>query len=186
VSRHLPDSLQFFPTRKLSNQPLPLLNTPQAKGKANYKVDALILVVEELLPNGAQGWQEVEPLYQHHSGELILWDHDDVKQHWIEKCCNKFKKPTGNPGDPKRDMLPRCQKIQQQIHTKLALVIMGVDSEGDEGFSDSDNDEESEKEEEEMIIGSRTNTPTVLVDGGLGIVAAEEVVIPALPPLVTQ
>jgi hypothetical protein len=29
---------------------------PQAKGKANYKVDALILVVEELLPNGAQGW----------------------------------------------------------------------------------------------------------------------------------
>jgi hypothetical protein len=47
---------------------------PQAKGKANYKVDALILVVEEqeLLPNGAQGWQEAVTLYQHHSGELIL------------------------------------------------------------------------------------------------------------------
>jgi hypothetical protein len=29
---------------------------PQAKGKANYKVETLIQVVEEKLPNGAQGW----------------------------------------------------------------------------------------------------------------------------------
>jgi len=74
----------------------------RGKGKANYKVDTLILVVEELLPNGAQSWGEVAALYQSHSGELVLWDHDDVKQYWIEKCCNKFKKPTGTPGDPKR------------------------------------------------------------------------------------
>jgi hypothetical protein len=44
---------------------------PGAKGKANYKVEALIQVVEELLPNGAQGWQEVSALYQHSSGELV-------------------------------------------------------------------------------------------------------------------
>jgi hypothetical protein len=45
---------------------------PRSKGKANYKVDALIQVVEEHLPNGVQGWQEVATLYQHRNGELIL------------------------------------------------------------------------------------------------------------------
>jgi hypothetical protein len=61
---------------------------PQGKGKANYKVDTLIMVVEDILSNGVQ-------LY------------------WIEKCCHKFKKPTGTPGDPKRDIILRCQWIQQ-------------------------------------------------------------------------
>jgi hypothetical protein len=73
-------------------------------------VDALILIVEELLLNGAQGWQEVATLYKHHNGELILWNHDDMKLHWIEKGCNKFKKKTGNPGDPKRDIILRVMK----------------------------------------------------------------------------
>ena len=59
---------------------------PQAKGKANYKTDALILVVEELLPNRAQGWTEVERLYQVRTGELAVREYDDVKRHWIEKC----------------------------------------------------------------------------------------------------
>ena len=95
-----------------------MLIMPQAKGKANYKVETLIQVVEEKLPNGSQGWIEVACLYQHASGEVVLWDPDDVKRHWIEKCCNKFKKPTGNPGDPKRDIILRCQQIQQRIHAK--------------------------------------------------------------------
>jgi hypothetical protein len=61
-----------FLSSKITQQPTStLLKMPQAKGKANYKVDALILVVKELLPNGAQGWQEVATLYQHHSGELM-------------------------------------------------------------------------------------------------------------------
>jgi hypothetical protein len=61
-------------------------------------VDALIQVVEELLPNGAQGWEEVAPLYQARSGEMILRDRNDLKQHWVEMCCNKFKKPTHGCG----------------------------------------------------------------------------------------
>jgi len=78
-----------------------LLMMPRGNGKANYKVDTLILVVEELLPNGAQSWAEVAALYQSRSGEMILRDHDDVKRYWIEKCCNKFKKPTGTPVIPR-------------------------------------------------------------------------------------
>ena len=34
---------------------------PQAKGKLNYKADALIQLVEEKLPNGAQGWVRLQP-----------------------------------------------------------------------------------------------------------------------------
>jgi len=43
--------------------------------------------VEKKLPNGAQGWQEVAALYHQHSGELILWDHDDMKWHWVERSA---------------------------------------------------------------------------------------------------
>jgi hypothetical protein len=78
------------------------------EGKAELQGLSFIQVVEEKLPNGVQGWQEVAFLYQQQSGELVLQDYEDVKRHWVNKCCNKFKKPTGNPGDPKRDMILRC------------------------------------------------------------------------------
>jgi hypothetical protein len=134
---------------------------PRAKGQGNYKVDALILVVEELLLNGAQGWEEVAALYQAHSGEMILWDHDDVKWHWIEKCCNKFKNPTGNPGDPKRDMILRYQRIWQRIHTKTSTTIMGVDSFRDDGL---DLDEDDEEEEVMAAAGEEMATEALIGD----------------------
>jgi hypothetical protein len=176
---------------------------PRAKGKANYKTDALIQVVEELLPYGAQGWTEVARLYQVRTGELSVREYDDVKQHWIEKCCNKFKKPTGNPGDPKRDMILRCQWIQEQIHEKSSSLILGGDSRGDTGLSvlndASDDDEESEEEnglEAELVVvadnpgvagstvGSRTATPNALLEVGNGVIALEQVEagIPSVPP----
>ena len=178
---------------------------PRAKGKLNYKVETLIQVVEEKLPNGALGWIEVAALYQHCSGELILRDHEDVKRHWIEKCCNKFKKPTGNPGDPKRDMILRCQRIQGRIHEKSSSLIMGVDSGGDDGLSVEDEEsslEEDDEEEELALLGgsngvdfveaagdlSRGETPVVVdgsrvvVDGGSGY----DEVVPRLPPFITQ
>ncbi len=34
-------------------------------------------------------------LYQFRSQEGTLRDFKDVKRHWMEKLCNKFKKPTG-------------------------------------------------------------------------------------------
>ena len=82
---------------------------PRSKGKVNYKVDMLIMVVEEMLPNVAQAWQEIAVLYQSRSGEMVLQDPNDVKRHWVDKCCNKFKKPSGTPGNPKKDMILRCQ-----------------------------------------------------------------------------
>jgi hypothetical protein len=49
---------------------------PRAKGKA---IETLIQVVEEKLPNGAQGWNKVAAVYQHCSSELVLHDHEYVK-----------------------------------------------------------------------------------------------------------
>jgi hypothetical protein len=143
-----------------------MVTMPRSKGKANYKVDLLILVVEEKLPNGAQAWQEVAALYQARSGEGLLRDHDDVKRHWTDKCCNKFKKPTGSPGDPKRDMILRCQRIHQRILKKSASSIMGADSEGDEGLSLSEDSEDSELgEDEEEASGD-------LLGDGVGVAIA--------------
>jgi hypothetical protein len=45
---------------------------PRAKGKASYKVELLIEVIEEKLPQGALGWQEVAALYQFCSQEGTL------------------------------------------------------------------------------------------------------------------
>jgi hypothetical protein len=134
---------------------------PRAKGTTNYKVDMLILVVEELLPNGAQGWQEAAALYQHHSGELNLRDNDDMKWHWIEKW------------------------IQQRIHNKTSSSIMGVElGGGDEGLSLSDEEEEVFSSAAE---NSRTGTPTIFVDGvggvGVAILNLEEVGVAQVPPL---
>jgi hypothetical protein len=168
-------------------------------------VDVLIQVVEEKLPNGAQGWQEVAFLYQQRSGELVLRDYEDVKRHWVDKCCNKFKKPTGNPGDPKRDMILRCQRIQERILKKSDAAVMGVESGGDDGFDlseDSISDDAAEEDEEDLAeeeicvaesladgFGSRTQsrvpTPTNygVVDGGIGIVAPEELPLRPMPTL---
>jgi hypothetical protein len=180
---------------------------PRAKGKANYKTDALIQVVEELLPNGAQGWTKVARLYQVHTGELLIREYSDVKWHWIKKCCRKFKKPTGNPADPKRDMILRCQRIQERIHEKSSSLLLGVDSRGDSGISIStnalDDDEESEEEnglEAELVVvadnagvagsmvGSRTATPNALLEVGGGVIALEQVEdgISSVSPFPTQ
>jgi hypothetical protein len=183
----------------------------------------LILVVEEMLPNGAQAWQEVVALYQTRSGQMVLQDHDNVKRHWVDKCCNKFRKPTGNPGDPKRDMILRCQRIHERILKKSASCIMGAGLEGDKELEVSEDSEDSEEGEddneangdllgdgdgvavsgglmvdeqaveEELVggIGSRTQsrgpTPTYAgnddADGGVGIMALEQLHIAPMPPL---
>jgi hypothetical protein len=105
---------------------------PQAKGKLKYKADALIQLVEDELPNRAQGWVEVVALYQHCSGELALCDPNVVKWHWIEKCCNKFKKPTGDPGDPKRDMSLRFMP-EDSAENPCEVSIESGEEEEEEG-----------------------------------------------------
>ena len=146
------------------------------KGKANYKVDVLILVVEEKLPNGAHAWQEVAAIYQARSRESLLRDQDDVKRLWTDKCCNKFKKLTSSPGDPKRDMILRCQQIHKRILKKSASCIMGADSEGDVGLELSEDLEDSEEGKDEVNGDLLGDEDDVAVAGGLGLMADEQAV----------
>jgi hypothetical protein len=89
---------------------------------------------------GAQLWGYVIHAYKEQSGEITLQDKDDVKRHWTEKMCNKFKKSTGNQGAAKNFIL-HCQRIQLKILKKYKTPLMGVgDSSGDEsGSSDGEN-----------------------------------------------
>jgi hypothetical protein len=47
---------------------------PRAQGKANYKVELLIDIVEEKSPQVALGCHEVATLYQFRSQEHVLRD----------------------------------------------------------------------------------------------------------------
>ena len=42
-------------------------------------------MVEEKLPQGALGWQEVAAVYHFRSQEGVLRDHEDIKCYWAEK-----------------------------------------------------------------------------------------------------
>jgi hypothetical protein len=139
----------------------------------------------------------VVALYQHCCGELVLWEHGDVKQHWIKKCCNKFKKPTGNPGDPWRFRILRFQRIHQRIPAKISSVVMGMDSGGDNGLELVEEEAEvvevtAQTQEKFAVAGyqsnSRTSMPITFVDGaagdgGIGVLNPEGVGVPPVPPL---
>jgi hypothetical protein len=61
-------------------------------------------------------------------------------------------------------MILRCQRIQERIHNKLALVIMGVQSDDEEGLSlDSDN-EESDDDDDDL-----EGEVTAVLGGELGV-----------------
>jgi hypothetical protein len=75
-------------------------------GKVNYNINMLIDVVEDKLPQGALGWQEVAVVYQLWTQETVLRDHDDIKRYWRETLCHRYQKPTGKPGDQHDRMLP--------------------------------------------------------------------------------
>ncbi len=107
---------------------------PRGRGKANYKVSLLIEVVEEKLPQGAIGRQSVAAMYHFRSQESVVRDHEDIKHYWAEKLCNKFKKPTGDPGDAVRDQILCCHWIYAKICLKSASVVMGAAS--DDELSD--------------------------------------------------
>jgi hypothetical protein len=63
-------------------------------GAKNYKKEVLLVVMNEVLLSSTYKWKQVCTLYKEKSSESEVHDKDDVKCHWIEEMCNKFKKPT--------------------------------------------------------------------------------------------
>jgi len=117
---------------------------PRTKGKVNYKTNDLIEVIEKKLPQGAEGWKEVAVLYKVKTSENVLRDYEDLKRHWVEKLCNRFKKPTGSTGSARSDIILRCQRVQAKILEKSNSLMMGIDDNDEETSDDNDNDDNDE------------------------------------------
>jgi hypothetical protein len=107
----------------------------RVNGKWNYKNDVLIKIVEDLRPYGSEGWASVSAQYREASEEDDFRDPKDLKEHWIWKLCNNYKKPTGKTGEP-GDRIHRCQEIDRLINLDNEARVMGATSGEEEEIDD--------------------------------------------------
>jgi hypothetical protein len=124
-----------------------------------------------------------------------------------KSAATSLKAPPGDPGDPRRDRILKCQRIQQRIHTKLASTILGMESGGDNDLSVDSEAESGEEEEEEeggeagaftymmmrrlQVLLFLLLLPVVVETAlnyvlGLDIRGADEASVPLLPPSILQ
>ena len=151
-------------------------------GRANYQNNILIPIIERILPNGAEAWRLVAIAYKAESGEHELRTEEDLRNNWVRKLCNNFKKPTGSTGDIS-DRIHRCIEIERRIQRQSNSGILGASSAEDSEDSDHLQDEAS---------GGPSNHQTDSQDGAelesvnQGMLDAEvppTLTIPPLPPI---
>jgi len=116
----------------------------RAAGTRNYRNDLLIPIVEGILPQGAEGWRLVAASYKTASGEPDLRDHEALRENWVKKLCNNFKKPTGRTGE-NGDRIARCIEIERRIQEAANAAILGVSS------AESEHEDEDEDDDIEAI-----------------------------------
>ena len=114
----------------------------QSSGTPNYRNDILINIVEQQLPQGLEAWRNVACLYQNAAKEKELRRGEDIRDNWVRKLCNNFKKPTGKPGNI-TDRIYHCLAIERRIQRKASAAILGASSgeslnENDQGSKESD------------------------------------------------
>ena len=120
-------------------------------------------VMATFLPNqGSNSWDRVAAAYQEKSIEAELRDKEDLKRHWREKCCNKFKKPTGRSGAA-TDLILTCQRVQLLIHKKNESSFLG-DGSGNSSDSDEDEDNDTSWMEELQDEGTSAAQESVSVN----------------------
>jgi hypothetical protein len=59
-------------------------------------------------------------------------DGKDLKNYWMKKCCNNFKKPTGSHGE-QNDIL-KCIQIEYDIQDANNMAILGASSVEDDRY----------------------------------------------------
>jgi hypothetical protein len=151
---------------------------PKRAGVPNYNNDIFIDIVTRLLPTGAEDWKEVAQLYQVRTKEAEGRDSDDMKRHWVEKLCFKYKKPTGKAGDISNDRILRCQKIQRQIQEKTQSKLYGAD----EDESEESNSEDSDADVNEATANEEA-TPSAVTQAATTVVPVVPII--ALPAAAT-
>ncbi len=100
-----------------------------------------------------------------------LRDKEDPKHHWREKCCNKFKKPTGKSGAA-TDFILKCQRVQLLIHKKNESSLFD-DGSGNSSSSDKKEDHDTswmeELQERSNTDNQQTNFPNKSTETVLGV-----------------
>jgi hypothetical protein len=127
-----------------------------SSGVPNNRNDILIDIVEQQLPQGLEAWRNVALLYQNASNERDLCRGEDIRDNWVRKLCNNFKKPTGRPSD-NLDLIFHCLEIEPQIQCKANVAILGATS----GESDHDNNIGSRESDNFSLGSSFDNNPKV-------------------------
>ena len=124
----------------------------RAAGIRNYRNDLLIPIVEGILPQGAEGWRLVAASYKTASREPDLRDHDALRENWVKKLCNNFKKPTGRTGE-NGDRIARCIEIERRIQAAANAAILGVSS------AESEHEDEDEDDDDVEVVASLRARP---------------------------
>ncbi len=143
-------------------------------------------MIQEVLPAGAYEWEQVANLYKERSCESDVRDKDDIKRHWVEKLCNKFKKPTGNAGGAK-DFILRCQRVQAKIHKKCKSTLMGAHS--DEENENDTGSEDEYKDDGASVSGEESNQDEEEEeedDDPEEVANVHGIIVPALPPIADE
>lgn len=124
-------------------QPVPTTDSPDKKrvvknrggrnGAPNYAdsdIDALLDVVEEVQPIGANEWSLVAAKFEMYATEVgrVPREMESLKLKF-DRLSNT-KKPTGDPSCPPH--VRRAKRIARDILSRVNAVAVGVDSEGDE------------------------------------------------------
>ena len=104
-------------------------------GRPNYQNHLLIPIIDRISPNGAEGWRLVALAYKEESKETILRTEKELRDNWVKKLCNNFKKPTGMTGEM-GDRVLRCIVIERRIMEMTDSVFLGVES--DDKFDHED------------------------------------------------
>ena len=91
--------------------PAPHHGRGRQQGRPNYNNNIIIPIVEDILPNGAEGWHLVAIANADKSGEDVLHSEDNLRRNLVCKLCNNMKKPTGRSGTDPNDRVNRCIEI---------------------------------------------------------------------------
>jgi hypothetical protein len=84
--------------------------------------------------------------------------------HWCEKCCNKFKTPTGQTGAA-NEFIFRCQRVQDLIHKKNESRLLGAGSDSSGDSEEGEDPDSSWLENQQTNILKKTTASVLSVDG---------------------
>mmetsp|Transcript_11817 Transcript_11817/g.26251 ORF Transcript_11817/g.26251 Transcript_11817/m.26251 type:complete len:193 (+) Transcript_11817:172-750(+) len=135
--------------------------TRRGRGSCNYKQAILLKVIDAILPSGQVAWLKVAERYHVLSGELLARQPEDVKRYFMEKCCDKGKKPTDTSGPS--PTIEEAQRIYRKILSKNSMRDHGGGGSGS-STSGSGSDTEGDLPNLEPLLVTSRGIP--LVDPG--------------------